>query len=182
MDRYAIVPAALPPVLPPITRVDAQRIATMIYRQFYPGVGHSASTHPERHYTYPEGRVRRVWISSKPTTADNHSKGLGRLIHDLSHRVFRATYPHKRPHDPLHVRYETDVAAYVAASSWLKRLTTPKPERPPKPAPTAADKRAAELAKVEAAIKRWTTKAKRAETALKKLARRRKRLLHALAD
>lgn len=167
---YNAVPAALPATLPAIDREAARRIATMIYRRF----------RSDRRYRFTDWEVRRVWLSKTPTLASNHSKGLGRLVHDLSHRIFRATYPNRRPHDPLHAKYETDVAAYVAGLAIVRTLANPPPPKPKKPAPTLEQKHAAELLKVEAAIKRWTTKAKRAETALRKLKRKQRRLLTAL--
>jgi hypothetical protein len=168
IDRYTLVPQQLPAELPPITRVEAQRISNLLVRRFYPN-----------RTTGYTGKIRRCWLSSVPTAATNHSKGLGRLIHDFSHRTFRRVYPHKRPHDPLHVRYEADIAAFVAGSAWLKRVMTPKPA---KAKPSTNEKRARELLKTEAAIARWESKQRRARTALKKLAAKKRRLVRALSS
>jgi hypothetical protein len=115
--------------------------------------------------------VRRCWISTRPTNRANAYKGLGRLIHDLSHQCFAAHYPTRRAHDPLHAYYETQIAAYVAASGWMKRMTDP-----PKAKVKVAALRLQEAAKTEAAIKRWEGKRRRAETALRKYRRKLKRL------
>jgi hypothetical protein len=79
----------------------------------------------------------------------------------------------------LHSHYETEVAKYVVEKGWLEGKLRPRPpkNREPKAKPTSADK----LAAVEASIKRWQTKAKRAATALKKLERRRRGLMRATA-
>lgn len=169
--RYQAVPKALPEQLPAITREDARRIATKITRKFWP--------HTRRDYIYPGSSVRRVWLSAKPTKSKNHHKGLGRLIHDMSHRVFRAVYPHKLPHDPLHVRYETDIAAFVADSAWLAKLLQP---RPPKAKPTLAEKHARQLIQTETAIARWESKQRRAKNAIRKLESKRRRLARALGE
>lgn len=170
-DRYDIVPAVLPEQLPAMTRVEAQRIATKITRKFWPRT--------RADYKFPASAVRRVWLSSVPTSATNHDKGLGRLIHDLSHQVFRAVYPRKLPHDPLHVRYETDIAEFVAGSAWLSRVMAPKKSRPK---PGLAEKRALALARVEQAIGRWESKQRRAKTALTKLGVKRRRLVKLLSQ
>lgn len=175
MDRYAPVPAALPETLPAMTRVEAQRIATKITRKFWPK-GHRRAL---RDYQYPERAVRRVWLSPKPTSATNHDKGLGRLIHDLSHDVFNAVYPHKLPHDPLHAKYETDIAAFVAGSAWLARVMQPKA---PAPKQSLNEKRARDLTRAEQAISRWESKMRRASNALKKLRAKRARLLRVLSN
>jgi hypothetical protein len=167
IDRYATVPAVLPETLPPMTRVEAQRIATKITRKFWPKCSKS--------YVFPLSGVRRVWLSPKPTAASDVNKGLSRLIHDLSHDVFDAVYRgQRRAHDPLHAKYETDIAAFVAESGWLKRVTAPKP---PKAKPTIEQKRALELSRVEAAIVRWESKQRRARNAIKKLAAKKRRLV-----
>lgn len=164
--RYEPVRQTLPGVLPPITRHEAQAAVRALYRKF----GKLDSGRQLKPYP-----VRRCWISPKPTAG--HHKGWGRLVHDVSHLIFRATYPRKRPHDVLHARYETDVAAYVAASGWLHGSL----RQAPKAAPTRDQKMAAELVKVEARLKSWRTKAKRAATAIKKLERSKKSLLKNLA-
>lgn len=168
INRYALVPEQLPAELPPITRIEAQRIADQIVRRFYPNKPKGYG-----------GRIRRCWLSSVPTAATNHNKGLGRLIHDFSHRAFRRVYPHKRPHDPLHVQYESDIAAFVAGSAWLKRVSAPKA---PKAKPTTNEKRARELLKTEASIARWESKQRRARNALRKLAAKRARLVRVLSN
>lgn len=164
-ERYAPVREALPGTLPPITRQEAERAVRALYRRF----GKLDSGRQLKPYP-----VRRCWISTKPT--QGHHNGWGRLVHDVSHLIFRATYPNKRPHDPLHARYEADVAAFVAASGWLEGSLRPKP----KPKPTLDQKRAQELASIETRLKAWRTKQKRAATALAKLERRRRYLLRAM--
>lgn len=55
---------------------------------------------------------------------------------------------------------------------------TPKP---PKAKPSTNEKRARELLKTEAAIARWESKQRRARTALKKLAEKKRRLMRVLS-
>jgi hypothetical protein len=100
-----------------------------------------------------------VWISTKPTTG--HHKGWGRLIHDVSHIVFARRHPSFRPHDGGHAALEREVAEYVVAKGWLE----------PKPAKPEPDQRSIRYARVCERLKKWESKAKRAETAIKKLRR-----------
>lgn len=178
-DHYDAVREALPEVLPPLTSHEASRAVKRLWKHF-----------AKRDHS---GRVRRCWISTRPTNRRGKRqrilndqvfyvgpmRGWARLIHDVSHGIFARTYPDRRPHDPLHSHYETEVAKYVVEKGWLEGKLRPRPpkNREPKAKPTSADK----LAAVEASIKRWQTKAKRAATALKKLERRRRGLMRATA-
>lgn len=191
-NRYDTVPGAfgtkLSPngvaALPPITREQAAKIATLIVRKFWPTHGRSRfMTRAIAHgsYRYPIDKVRRVWLSKMPTTAANSSKGLGRLVHDLSHDVFHATYPSRRDHDPLHARYEIDIAEFVGTSARVFAILHAKPKAPRVP-PTAAEKRHKKLAATRESIKRWESKAKRAATALRKLRARERGLRRAMFD
>lgn len=168
-DRYDPVKAVLPVPLPPITRIEAERAAYRLFMTFAP---------ENKRYRYIPVTVRRVWINAKPHTYHARS-GWARLIHDVSHDIFDAHYPHKRAHDPLHVHYETEVAKHVVAKGWLEgTLAPPPPKIRIKVKLTSSDK----LVKTDADIKRWETKAKRAATALRKLRRRRAALArHAAA-
>lgn len=160
-DRYQPIRDALPAMLPPITREEASRAATRLMRKFgTPGCRKILV------------KARRVWISREPTRGDRPGRGWSRLIHDVSHRVFRRWYPGKRPHDPLHVHYEEEIAAFVASSGWLDGTLAPRFKERPSPTETHA----AERERVDAAIKRWESKLRRAQNALKKLARKKRRL------
>lgn len=168
--RYDPVAAQLPETLPALTRVAAGIYARSLLRKFGKvedgAVGHM--THP---VTWNRTRGRTCWASTKPTQRSNHFKGWGRLIHDISHLVFRARHPSFRPHDGGHARLEREVAAYVAGTGWLT------PKAPVVHVVTLETK----LAILDASVKRWTTKAKRAATALAKLRRRRASLLRRAA-
>ena len=171
--RYAPVAQALPEVLPAITRVEATRYYGMLVRHFgrasmMPvGVAEARNNKPVPVNYVSTGR--RCWASTKPTRG--HFTGWGRMIHDASHHVFRYRHPSARPHDGGHATLEREMAAYVMARGWLN----PKPAKvTAKPAPS--DK----LAAIDAKLKRWQTKAKRAATAIKKLNRQRARIVRAL--
>jgi hypothetical protein len=118
-------------------------------------------------YVSRRSRARTCWASTKPT--DGHHKGWGRMIHDASHRVFEVRHPHARPHDGGHATLEREMVEYVERKGWvakleLAKLPTPKPDK------------FAKLARAEAALERWRTKALRAHNAIKKLDRTIKRL------
>lgn len=168
--RYERVRAALPESLPPITRVEAERAARRLFRHF----GAVALGGPLMRYPAKfNGRVRRCWISTKPT--EGHLKGWGRLVHDVSHSIFRRRHPNFRPHAGGHATLEAEIAAFVVKQGWLEGTLQPK-----KSIVTSDEKRIARLAKIDAAMKRWRTKQKRAANALRKLERRRRATVRAL--
>lgn len=164
-DVYAPVNAIWPTTLPAITREEARRAAKRLMRHF-----------AKRDTAW----LRRCWIALDPARASGLDRGWRRLVHDVSHRVYslhraRGTGKLPRIHGGFHANLERDMAAYVLAQGWLDgRL---------KPAPTAKriltpnDK----LAKIQAAIRRWESKRKRAETALKKLRAKERRALRVVA-
>ncbi len=114
--------------------------------------------------------MRRCWISPRPSGL--LSKSWRRLVHDISHRVFNARSRSVRPHGGFHAKLEHEMAEYVIAKGWLsgnlKTVTV-------KPKPSLQDK----LGHVEAAIKWWESKRKRAETALRKLRKKHRTLTRA---
>lgn len=112
---------------------------------------------------------RKCWASTKPTTG--HDKGWGRLIHDVSHMLQQYRHPKLRPHDSTHHQIERDVQVYVEAQGMLS----------PTPKPTVQGRnseayRAARYVNVCERLKRWESKRKRAETAIRKLSRQKRRL------
>lgn len=162
--RYKLVEAYLPETLPPITRQEAERAAKRLFRAFGGvNLGGPNMVRPAR-LRYA---VRRVWISPKPTSG--HFKGWGRLIHDVSHDIHRARHPNARAHDNGHHVIERELAIYVAARDWLSGGLKPAPGVKP----SLGDK----LAHIDALLKRWGAKLRRAETAMRKLKRRRAALL-----
>lgn len=168
-DRYTRVAAVLPAELPAISRTEAERAARKLHRHFgSPELGGPLAVRSRF-----SGKARRCWISPQATAG--HFKGWGRLIHDVSHTIFRRRHPGWRPHDGGHAALEAEIAAYVSGSGWL----TGTLKAIQSPLQTTAEKRADKLARIETRLKSWTTKAKRADTAIKKLKRQRTRLLKA---
>lgn len=170
INRYDAVIAVFPASLPAVSRRQAAVVYAAIKRRFGLGNITRADDLLKR-----RGAIRRCWLSKAPTSPHANT-GLARLVHDVSHRLFEAVYPQRRPHDPLHVTYEADVAAFVVdhLDAWFKPA-------PIKAAPSLSEKRARDLVKIEAAIGRWESKQRRAKTALKKLAAKRHRLVKLLS-
>lgn len=168
-SRYATVAEALGGGdLPPLTREQGIYMAVRIAEHFCP----AQRTYWMRRWAR-DGR--RVWVSTKPTQAENHSKGVGRLVHDMSHEVFEVIYPNRKPHDPLHAWYEKLVAAWV-----FERL--PRWTKPPAPVvkPTRAQKHMAEYRELMYRAAKWRARAMRAANALRKLKAKQTRLERAL--
>jgi hypothetical protein len=159
--RYDPVAAALPEVLPAITMDQALRAYRRLVRAFG-GVRHGPVGMERPVRAYRESG-RRCWASTKPTNRANHDNGWGRLIHDASHYVFQRRHPNFRPHDSGHATLEREMSQYVVSHCMLDKY---------RPAPKKRLTHDAKIAKCRDSIKRWESKAKRAQTALRKLKRR----------
>lgn len=173
--RYVPVATTLPHILPAITRQEATRAAVKLYRHFG-GIEHGSADMVRRaRWAFPYRCDRGAlpsWTSKTPTASTNHDKGWGALIHEISHDIHGQRCPRLRPHDGAHAKLEAEVAAYVVAKGWLAGTLKPTPKA--KPTPHA--KRVARLANIDKRIKKWTTRQKRATTALRKLSRQRRAL------
>lgn len=92
------------------------------------------------------------------------------LVHQLSHKIHyrkNGARPDYAEHDWRHEALELAMIRHVVTKGWLDgRL-----RREPKPAPEVDHARTRRDSTL-ASISRWTTKAKRAENALRKLRRR----------
>jgi hypothetical protein len=161
LTTYADVNAAWPKVMPAISREEAIRARNRL----------------AKHYKMlPTLWLRRCWLSSQPTR--NLNRGWARMIHDLSHRWHRRRYPNLKDHGGAHADFELEMVKYVCARGWLDGRLRSKPKvKPVKAAPTAEQR----IEHVRAAMRRWETKRKRAETALATLRRRERGLLLAQA-
>jgi hypothetical protein len=112
-------------------------------------------TWPRRgvYYVNPDYRWRHGWEG---------------IVHSISHWAWNVKHRHRndvRPHDPGHVAVERHLAEFVIDRGFLDG----KLKRPEKPKPTVDTIRAHRKAAAEAKLKRWQSKAKRAETAMRKL-------------
>jgi hypothetical protein len=160
---YQLVDDALPDVLPAITREEAQRANELLCRHFG-----KVSMGPVTMLKVVAPRfTRRCWLSSEPTRGTNHRKGWGRLIHDVSHRIFRRRHPHFRPHAGGHATLEREIAQYVIAKGWLEGSLIKR-----KLKVSRNEKRTVILKRTEACLARWESKYARAGNAIKKLKRR----------
>ena len=169
--RYDPVSATLPASLPAISREEAERAARLIVRTF----GKRSDGGPNMAFNMKAPRAaRRCWISTKETVGP--SKGWGRLVHDLSHMIFRRRHPSFRPHDGGHATLEREIAEFVMSKGFLSGTLRPAVKKP-----STTEKRQARLARTEAGIERWQAKLKRAENAIRKLKRRQAALRRSLA-
>ena len=98
--------------------------------------------------------------------AGHHFGGWKDIVHDLSHYAHARLFPRHKPHHSTHAWLERTMVEHVVGSGWLDGRLKREP-RPAKPVDLKAERHARVLARIKA----WETKAKRAETALKKLRR-----------
>ena len=160
-------------MVPPLTRIEAERAARRIFHHF--GAIGLGGPHMIRSARF-SGRVRRCWITRK--TNAGLSKGWQRLVHDVSHRIFAQRHPNFRPHAGGHARLEHEIATYVITQGWLSGTLRPKVRSKP----TTPERRAQAIERTESAITRWDSKLRRAQSALRKLRRRHRGQLCRLAS
>lgn len=161
-QRYVPVGNALPATLPPLTRKAAMTFAQHLTKRFGKlGLGSPNQLRPASLSSWRIFEGRRCWASPKPTAGTNHFKGWGRLIHDVSHLVFQARHPSFSPHAGGHATLEREMAEYVVAKGWLE-------VKPPKPTP---DKKVARYESAQVRLKKWESRLKRCNTAIRKLRR-----------
>lgn len=167
--RYGPVDALWKGVtVPSITREEGVRAARKLYRRF--GGIADCSPNVRRRLVY-QNAGRSCWISA--AGGYNIQKGWARLAHDCAHMIFNRRHNHKfRPHDGGHAKLEREIVEYIIAKGWLASAPLVQIYVKPSREVIAAVK----LIAIDERIARWTTKAKRAATALRKLNRQRKRL------
>jgi hypothetical protein len=109
----------------------------------------------------------------------NPGQGWHGLVHLLSHYCHRRLHPDERPHSRSHARLELRMVNEVVSRGWLAGKLTQGDEArvaASKAKRAYQDSPAGQIAKLRASEKRWRTRQKRATTALKKIARRLRRL------
>lgn len=148
--------------LPPFTFQEGTTATKRLWRKFtgrrFP---HKIVETSGRRQTW----VRRgVFYLNLRTTANSY-KGWKDLVHTLSHMVNDRLY--RSGHSISHSFLEKEMVKYVVVSGWLDGKLK-SPERPQRPPP---DKQAVRLDRARASIKRWESKLRRAQNALKKLRR-----------
>lgn len=113
---------------------------------------------------------RRTWYGgpgrSVRVNPDERGGGWHEIVHSVSHMASR--YHYRENHGYRHAFIERELIKAVVERGWLDG----KLKREPKIKPPV-DRKAAALAITLTAIKRWEAKKRRAETALRKLGRRR---------
>jgi hypothetical protein len=156
--RYATVNGAWPDgPLPKLDGPEAVAAAKRLYRfamkRAWRGKWRITSG---RRYTWPRSGVFYV----------NPYRGWHSLVHLLSHYCHRRLHPGVKPHDDMgrHAFLEREMIDYVVKSGWLEGKLKPK-AKPKVPVQEVRYRRIIER------IAAWQAKAKRAETALRKLRR-----------
>jgi len=154
-----------PDFVPPLTAPEAIRAAKRLWR-YSLGMTYVGKIHV--------GTGNRINWYGNGTLTVNPSRGWKAMVHELSHYFWRRANPGERPHSKHHARFETKLVKEVLKRGWLEGVLRDK-------APVKeAHARAKKLALIEAGIERWEAKAKRARTALAKLAKKRTYYLKAL--
>ena len=185
---YAEANSTLPDTLPYITVEEAQRAYKRLVRKFGKAKDAAPNTtydmRVRKHVTYSYNKngdvknrkvqihVRRCWIciSGDPSTLH---RGWRRLIHDVSHRIWRYRSPGLPDHCTLHAEFEAKLVKYVNASGWLQGSLKSKPKK----VLSQEEKKENKKKNLIALIKRWETKNRLTQTYLKKYKQRLKRMV-----
>jgi hypothetical protein len=165
-EKYHGVNSQWPDILPALTGQEAISAVRRLYRfamkKPFRGTFKIATGN---RYTW----IRRHVFYVNPARTNATQPGWHDLVHLVSHLCHRRLHPGEDPHGRGHYWLEKDMVAYVVRSGWLDG----KLRREEKPKP---DPKVVKITSIEQRIKRWRTKAKRAQTALKKLERQKHRL------
>lgn len=155
-----------PKPLPKLTAIEAERAAKRLYRHIFKKAWTGPVTVTSgRNYSYIRSGVLRV----------NPDKGWAELVHTLSHSYAYRKDRTIKPHSYQHARLERDMVQYVIDQGWLDG----KLKSVEKAKPTAQQLR---YQRTLDSIKRWESKLKRAENALKKLRPKQKYYERALGN
>lgn len=166
-EKYHAVNSQWPEVVPELDGSEAVAAAKRLYRfaMKRPWRGKWKIVSGNRYSWTHQG----VFCINPKYTGRGAVNGWHDLVHFMSHYCFQRLHPGKRPHDSRHLYLERDMVEYVIKSGWLEG----KLKRPTKAKPDAKSLAAARHARLDASAKRWTTKLRRATTALRKIARQR---------
>jgi len=172
-------PAGLVPTVP--TEYEARRGARALWRAILGGRAPEVEITSGNRYTWThKGKLRvnpnrREYAGRDAQGNERWIGGWQAIVHDLSHLFHRRLNPGARPHGAQQARLEIRCIKIVVKRGWFTGSLLPVVLDVDADT-IKANLKAKRLAQVEAGIKRWTTKAKRAATALKKLERERRRL------
>lgn len=160
------VNAQWPSVIPELTKEEALVACKKLWKLI---VGND-SLRPMPAMKLTSGN--RYTYTHRGTLLVNPTRGWKDMIHELSHCLHSKIHWNKPGHDSTHAYLERRMIQHVVSNGWLEGKLKPKPRATKvKQAPTKEQLMQARYNAVLAKIKRWTTKYKRANTALQKLAR-----------
>lgn len=162
--RYVSINGAWPADLPKPTPQEAVSGAKRLYRKWmgkaFPGKWRLTSG---RRHTRYLGGVFYV----NPDEWRDHGGGWPAIVHSMSHHVHWRKNRGYKPHDWRHAQIEREMMEHVIASGWLEGKLRREPKQPKVTVPVTEVRHQ----RIIARIATWQAKAKRAETALRKLRR-----------
>ena len=158
----------LPEKLPYITYAEAEKAARRIAIKF----GKRKYASPTVLWEFSKKPfIRKNWVCLSGNSSNLH-RGWKRLIHDMAHRIFRYRNPGLPDHCKLQADFEVELQNYVLKMGWLNGSLKPKP----KVKLSSDEKKQFKIKVLKRNILRWESKAKRANTYLKKSKKKLKRL------
>lgn len=144
-----------------LTRAEAERLARAIYARF----GRATAEYPSQLHDarMGEGEPRRCWVASRPGCSQ--SRGIPRVVHDVSHSIWDVRFPRRGGHDFGHAKFEQEVQQWVIARGWME------PPRKPTALDRRYDRAFRRLASIQLRLDAWESKRRRADNALARLRR-----------
>jgi hypothetical protein len=169
--KYHAVNDQWPDTMPPLTGPEAITAAKRLYRftMKKPWRGKWKLVSGNRYTRAHQG----IFCVNPNYTGRGAINGWHDLVHFMSHYCHQRLWPNHRPHGPNHHHIEKEMVAYVLAHGWLDGRLRPKLK-------VVKSDPAMKVARLDAAAKRWTTKLRRATTAMRKIARQRARLVRTM--
>jgi hypothetical protein len=153
------------------TDKEAIKACRLLLAEGFRAFGQPAAAKRKRKFELTSGR-RRTWPRSGIwyVNPNECNMGFAEIVHSVSHWVHREVNPGfsrlRGGGHQGHVTVEQHLVDFVKAKRWIEdglKVAQDKPE------PTGEEKKAKRILTLQERLKKWETKKKRAETAIKKL-------------
>lgn len=161
-EWYRRANAEWPAIVPALTAEEAEKATRKLFR-FATGIT------MKREIRITSGN-RSTWIARDGAFRVNPGRGWMSLVHNVSHFVWWWKHPNETAHQKDHALLERRMIKEVIKRGWLNgSLKTVAPTIEQTREEQIQVIRSLQMERMRARLKAWNTKAKRAETAIRKL-------------
>lgn len=156
---YALVNSAWPEQMPDLSFEEGRRATKLLWRAFV-----------KQKFPWPikesQGKLFGTWLRRRKWFI-NPRTGWHDLVHAVSHKANRRICPAQKFHSGSHAFMEREMIKYALDHGWLDGRLKAKPKA------DAPDIKTVRYQQVLDRLAKWEQKLKRAQTAIKKLERKR---------